>query len=421
MGMSTAVVLRVNKGKQVLSLQTNALTLAYSEFQLVWTQTSADKFLDTPRWAIFAFGSSMPVRSEPNMAMQMMLAPPYDSGMAKPTMGPTDGIMTTVIDDCTLLNLRKTASQALPILPKDPRYSATGHIMLFNDCNKSVAAVLELAKVSTDCAQLVDTLLKRDFTAPIPAVLAFLCQSPCLQRFLTTVQQSITTCGEKIKELDAAEYLVTWQRMLKKLIMVSSAKYYVSISCYSNHVGMGCVSVHPHNIISKQDCTFIAPKDRTLQAPSFSAISTASSSGKCTSRCVERLNMYVYQGGCCVQTVEDAAQQFWRDLGLSQPVNLDVGDRTDAFETRMNSTKDQITFLLPASCPGAGRSGMTTDCVLGMCGRPNWPPAKCCNITCVQGEPMLYLQVDAVSPMQAFDTTHQPHEGALACDDKMLC
>ncbi len=383
-GMATGVLLRVNRDKYVISMQTNGVTLAYTEFQLVWTQSSADQMADELRWAAYSFGAAMPAQTDtisPGTSMQLLFSPAYDPAKPKPTVGSLDGIMVSVVDDCSLWDLRPTATGLFPQLEKDAIASSTTHILLYMECNNSVAAVHHLQKEDAECAGLVQAFLHRDFTAPVPASMAYACQSQCMKRFKVAVDEAVSTCASGMREIEMPKHEILWRRMLKKLVMVASAKYYVSVACYSNHLGLSCLSVHPHNVVTAQDCTAISAKANTLQAPSF----VAASPNQCSGRCLNQLNVYVFQGGCCVRTVEEASQQFWRDLGLGQPLDMDPGDRADPFETKMDSFKNLIRFLPPARCPGAEGSGITTDCMLTSCGRLNWPPSKCCDITCERG------------------------------------
>jgi hypothetical protein len=383
MGMSTAVVTQVNRAKKVISETTNGVTLTYNEFQLVWSQTSGDAVLDEPRWGAFAFGADMLDADmvQEGTAMQMLFTLPFEAAKAKPTVGSMHGVMISYTDDCTLMDLRHTTSRAFPLLKKEARDDLTKHIRLYVACNSSVAALLELSKEDAACATLVKNLVFRDFTAPVPAGFAFLCQSPCIDRFRGAVQEAITTCRNKMRELDVEQHLVYWKRMLKKLVLMSAAQYYLSIACFSNHLGMSCLSVHPHNMITSFDCASVATATPMLQVPPFRANTTE----KCSDRCLEKLNMYVYQGGCCSRTVEEAAQDFWRNIGLSKPLQLDMGNKADPFETNMNSSAELIQILLPATCPSNQWLGMTTDCMLDSCKRLNWPPQKCCDITCEKG------------------------------------
>jgi hypothetical protein len=284
--------------------------------------------------------------------------------------------------DCTLLNLRHVVSKTFPVLPKTATESSTTQMSLYAACNTSIVAIHALGKSDPECGTLVQMFLRRDFLAAIPSSLAYYCQSQCMKRLVPAIERAVTTCGEKLKEMDEQQHPLMWKRLFKKLLMVSAAKYYASIACYSNHLGIGCLGVHPHNIITREDCPMLSTTRRTLQSPFFDANMSAS----CTRRCLERLNQYVYQGGCCVRTVEEASQQFWQDLGLLSPLSLDVGDRSNVFETAFLSSKDPVTFLTPAKCPPLPESGMTTDCLLRMpCNRFNWPFSKCCDITCERG------------------------------------
>jgi cysteine-rich repeat protein len=97
-GMATGVILAVEKGKQVISFQTNAAVLRYDEFQIIWTQTSADLPLDVRRWGVFSMGATMPQRSavQPGMRMQIMFGPGHEDSLPKPAAEEQEGVIISV-------------------------------------------------------------------------------------------------------------------------------------------------------------------------------------------------------------------------------------------------------------------------------------------------------------------------------------
>jgi hypothetical protein len=98
-GMSTGVVVRLNTGNQVYSPQTNAAVLTYNEFQIYWTQSSADQQLDITRWGAYTLGVEMPDSVGPGARMQIQFAAPFDESIPRPSIG-RDGAVVAVNEVC---------------------------------------------------------------------------------------------------------------------------------------------------------------------------------------------------------------------------------------------------------------------------------------------------------------------------------
>jgi len=317
----------------------------------------------------------------------------------------------------------------------------------YENCNSSIASLLNYGTIwhkSPACAALVKLVFpSRVVTQPSGLTATKLVaakESECYQDFLSEVRTACDLCANLWQKCDTGcvdiaqdgtgcgagvgggtgaiarvnSDVVLVRELLKKVIYLADAIYYLTTSAHGSKNGIQCgtplrmllesvpelASCQVQDYLSsggRDTGCYATTVDNSMNPPFFlrSSSNEADGGNHCSKACQEALDEYLYRYGCCAATDRAALDEWWTRVGHPRFTQYII-DWPSESESSLSNLKSEL-FISPSSSAAMGTCDQSSrafsDCALTKCKHspgvtnPSWEgwqdyPLACCNMTC---------------------------------------